>query len=496
MVRVIGMAIHPAKLGIGLIGIVMTFLYGGLLDRVWLVRGGVGAEAIERFIETRDAGKPYEEPGGGLGISYVWREHSRRCVLGLLGSSLPGSSVAEGTPLGEFIDTHGRYAPLRNIRGLLDGVWWMLAKHTAFFVFYSVGFLLIWAWCGGAICRVAAVHFARDERLTIQQGLSQAKGRLTGGYLPAPCIPVALMLLIMAAMALGGLLLRIPLLGDVLGGVLFVFSIVGGFVIFLLLVGLLVGGSLFWPAVAVDGADAFDAFSRGLSYPLTRPIKAVWYLVVFVLLAALSWVFVNMATYTALDITRTSVAFGTAPFGAWQRELNGQPVSKLELLWPLGGPNELYRWPEWGQLGVFEFISAALIGLFVSVVIGLMWSYLASFYFSASTVAYILLRRDVDGTDVEDVLMEEEPESPGPSTASSASSTAGGASSAAPSSSSLSSTATSSAGSSGVPAPSTGAVRPNPLGAQPDNPAAGPPPSTQPPSRPSGPAWPGPSGQL
>jgi len=42
-------------------------------------------------------------------------------------------------------------------------------------------------------------------------------------------------------------------------------------------------------------------------------------------------------------------------------------------------------------------------------VIGLMWAFLASFYFSASTVIYFLLRRDVDGTDLEELHMEDEP---------------------------------------------------------------------------------------
>ena len=43
------------------------------------------------------------------------------------------------------------------------------------------------------------------------------------------------------------------------------------------------------------------------------------------------------------------------------------------------------------------------------VVIGLMWAFLASFYFSGSTVIYFLLRRDVDGTDLEEVHTDDEP---------------------------------------------------------------------------------------
>ena len=73
----------------------------------------------------------------------------------------------------------------------------------------------------------------------------------------------------------------------------------------------------------------------------------------------------------------------------------------------------LYTVPDWGKLGVFEYVSAILIAVWVLLVIGLVWSFLASFYFSASTVIYFLLRRDVDGTDLSEVYTEEDDEDAG-----------------------------------------------------------------------------------
>ena len=83
-------------------------------------------------------------------------------------------------------------------------------------------------------------------------------------------------------------------------------------------------------------------------------------------------------------------------------------MRKLDLLWPLGGPNALYAFPNWQDLQAGEYFSAFFICVYVLLVIGLMWSFLASFYFSASTVIYFLLRRDVDSTDFGDVYMEGE----------------------------------------------------------------------------------------
>jgi len=408
ILRSLGLAVHPAKLGVGLLGIILTLVLGGLLDLVWKARGGVEEAAITKFIRAREMDQPYQEAEGKLGIFEVWRAHERTCVLGFLGSSLPGASVATGTPLGTYVEAHSFAGPLRNLAGIVYGGWWMLRHHFAYFVVFSLGVLLIWSWCGGAICRLAAVQFAREEKLTMRQGWRYAYEKLFGGFFLAPCIPLVLIAVTAVCMMVGGVLLRIPWLGDVVGGVLFFLAIIGGFVISILLFGMLVGGNLFWPAVAVEGSDAFDAFSRGLSYPLSKPWKTVLYAVIAIVFASICWVFVNLFTFLMLTVTRATVAFGTSPFGWWSRTLDGKSISKMELLWPLLGPNSLYGRPKWDQLATFEYVSAFLVGLYVLMVIGLVWSFLVSFYFSASTVIYCLLRRDVDGTDLEDVYVEEE----------------------------------------------------------------------------------------
>ncbi len=414
--RTLGLAVHAAKLGISLAAILLTFALGGALDRIWLVRGGVQPTAVEDFIRAQELDRPYETQSGDRGIFSVWREHERRCVLGLLGSSVPGVSVAAGTPVGTYVERHSRARPLRNLASMVYGVWWLSRYHTAYFAFFALGALLIWSCAGGAICRIAAVQFARDEKLTMRQAFAYGREKLFGGFFLAPCIPLIFILITMVVLFLGGMLLRIPILGDVVGGLAFGLAIFGGFVISILLLGLFVGGSLFWPAVAVEGSDAFDAFSRGLSYPLSKPWKAVLYAVIAVVYASICWLFVNLFTFFVLKITRTVVAFGTAPFGWWSRGEEGAAVSKLELLWPLGGPNTLYLPPDWTRLTWYEHFSAVLIGFYVLLVIGLMWSFLASFYFSGSTVIYFLLRRDVDGTDVDDVYIAdaEEATEPGP----------------------------------------------------------------------------------
>jgi len=401
--RSLGFAVQPAKLGVALCGIISTFALGVVLDGVWKTRGGVEETAIARFISSRELDQPHQDAAGDFGVFSVWREHERRCVLGLLGSSIPGASVAAGTPVGTFVESHSFSGPLRNLSGMGQGVLWMMLEHPIYFVIFAVGTLTIWSFCGGAICRMSAVQMARDEKLTARQGLSFSWDRLFDGFFLAPCIPVIFALIVMLLMALGGVMLRLPVIGDLIGGPLFLLAILGGFIVAVLLIGLFVGGSLFWPAVATEGSDAFDAFSRGLSYPLSRPWRALGYGVVAVIYAAVCWMFVNLFVYFALTVTRGVVAFGTSPFGWWARGDGDRRTDKLSLLWPLGGPNDLYSWPKWSELGTFEYVSAVFIALYVGLVIALMWSFLVSLYFSASTVIYGLLRRDVDGTGLDEV---------------------------------------------------------------------------------------------
>lgn len=406
--RILGLSVQPAKLGIALGAIIATFALGVALDWFWTANGGIHEDAVSRYITARSASAPYEEPDGEHGIFYVWREHERRCILGLLGSSIPGSSVAAGTPVGTYVQTHSAARPLHNLVAAGYGVWWLLTVHPAYFVLFGLGCLLIWSFAGGAICRLSVVQFARDERLTMRQGLTYARQHLIDGFILAPCIPLAFILILMLALALFGVLLRIPFFGDLLGGVLFFLPLIGGFVIALLVVGSLIGGPLFWPAVAAEGQDAYDAFSRGLSYAFTKPWKTVLYVVIATIYAGICWLVVNLFTFFALTLSRGIVAWGTSPFGLWLREVGDSSSAKLELLWPLAGPNKLYAWPDSSGLAWYEYISTFFIAVYVLLVIAAMWAFLSSFFFCGCSVIYVLLRRDVDKTDMDDVYMDEE----------------------------------------------------------------------------------------
>lgn len=410
--RSIGLSLHPAKLGLALATLIATIILGGILDWCWTRGTGVGPTAIGDYITSRELDRTYVEPTGDLGVFAVWKAHERNCVQGFLHAVLPGSSMVAGTPLGNYVESRSVGGAMRNLYEMGYGVLWMMRVHPLFFLLFAAGGLVLWALGGGAICRIAAVQFARDERLTARQALAYSKDRLVGGFVLAPCIPLVFMLLAGVLLILGGVLLRLPILGDLLMGPGFALAMLGGFVVAVLLVGLLIGGSLFWPTVAAEGSDAFDSFSRSLSYPLSRPWKALLYAAISTLLASVSWICVSLFVRLALLLTRMFVGIGTSPLGWWNRGTAEAPVRKLDLLWPLGGPSGMYAAPDWSRLSWYEYFSASWIALYVMLAIGLLWAFLFSFYFCSSTVLYFLLRRDVDGTDLEEVFVEDDGDPP------------------------------------------------------------------------------------
>jgi hypothetical protein len=391
LLRTLRIALHPAKLGLALVALLLTFGWGWLLDAVW-IGGGVGESAITDYIVNRRLHMPYAEPDGELGIFRVFHEYERGAILGFIASSVP--FVGGGNPLDHL--AAGAY-----------GLAWMVRHHPVYFVLFGSGSLLIWSLFGGAICRLAALHFAREEKLTHKDGLSFSRQKLFDGFFLAPCIPLIFIFIIALVMMLGGMFLRVPGIGDVVGGVFFFLAIIGGLLLALLLVGCFVGGGLFWPAVAADGSDAFDAFSRGISYPFTRPLKMLVYSVIAIVIGAVCWLVLNWFVHMALALTRAIVGYGTTWFGWWMRGEGEAANRKLDVLWPVNGlSGPVWVSPDWSNLAWYEYVSAAMIALYVLLTVALLWSFLCTFYFSASTIIYFLLRRDVDLIDLEDVYTE------------------------------------------------------------------------------------------
>ncbi len=411
--RTFRMAVHPSKLALVLLAILLTWGWGAILDAIWTASDrGVPAGAIQAYLTGGPDVGAAEPSAGTEGVFEVWKGHTAWCIESALSSVRHGTvwGIPAGARLQAALGMAGaggqqQVAPVGFIPCvvmLFQGVWWLISQHAVFALLFFIVTLAIWALLGGAVCRIAAVQFARDEKVSLGDALRFAKERFWAGLFFAPLMPVLMLLVIGVMLALGGVFLRIPYLGDVLASIFFFLAILGGFGAALVVIASIAGGSLFWPTVAAEGSESLDAVSRSFNYVGATPWRALFYGLVAAVYGSLCFVFVRVVAGLTLIVTHACVGFGTSPFGWWR--MGDGEVSKLDLLWTTPTLDQLRAPLE--LPGGIESFSATIIGVWVILLALMVWAFLASFYLSGSTIIYFLLRRDNDAMDLEDVYIE------------------------------------------------------------------------------------------
>jgi hypothetical protein len=280
---------------------------------------------------------------------------------------------------------------------------WLIFHHTVFFVIFGVWFLLVWSLFGGAISRIAAVQVARDEKISIRQAMNFAVGKLLS-FGSAPVIPVAIVLAIGLLISAAALIGNIPFLGPIAIGALFGFALLAGFIMTLVLLGTAGGFNLMYPTIAVEGSDSFDAISRSFSYVYARPWRMAFYTVVALAYAAATYLFVHCFIYMTLVLAHRFVDMGLFAHAANTRTL-------FSVMWPSPASNGRVAYQvNYDVLTLGQSIGAFFIHLWVMLLVSFMGAYAISVYFSANTIIYYLMRREVDSTEMDDVYLEQSPD--------------------------------------------------------------------------------------
>ena len=286
------------------------------------------------------------------------------------------------------------------LRFFTVGPLWLLTQHPLFFVLFGAILLVLWSIFGGAICRIAAVHVARDEKLSIRSALMFSGGKFLS-FLFAPIIPLMIVVAIGLLATAGCSLANIPYVGPILVGALFILALAAGFLMSLVLLGLVGGFNLMYPTVAVEGSDSFDAISRSFSYLYARPWRLAFYTIVSIIYGAAAFLFVRLFIYLMLVLTHKFA--GAAIFASAD-----STAPLWSTLWPNPGTAARLSY-DIDTLGLTftQEIGARLIWLWVHLIIAMLGAFVVCFYFSANTIIYYLLRREVDATDMDDVYLEQ-----------------------------------------------------------------------------------------
>jgi hypothetical protein len=309
--------------------------------------------------------------------------------------------IVRGARNGDWLGPQGVFAGLTNF--FTVGPAWAIKHHPFYFILFGLFFLMVWAIFGGAISRIAAVHVARDEKISIRQALAFSSSKFLS-FISAPIIPLLIVLVVGLVVAIGGLLGNIPFLGPIFVGAMFFLALAAGFVMTLVMLGLAGGFNLMYPTIAVEGSDSFDAISRSFSYLYARPWRLAFYTGIAIVYGALTYTFVRFFIYLLLYLTHTFVGL-----------LFLSSADSTAPLWPTMWPNpwtygRLAYDIDFMTLSGGQAIGAALLAFWVYLTVGMLGAFAISFYFSANTIIYYLMRHEVDATELDDVYLEQSEE--------------------------------------------------------------------------------------
>ncbi len=328
-----------------------------------------------------------------------------------------------------------RAAPLEN-EALYDG--WDHALG-------GIWFLAVWSFFGLGIHRITTLRIARDEGMSIGEAL-QFSARHWTTLLLCPLIIGAIILIFWGCNALAGLLESIPGLGGVLAIVLGPLRLVSTLLIVLVGVGGVFGLPLISAAASWECNGSLDAISRAFSYLFARPLQYFWnYLLIFMftglILLVGGWF---MTVYTSsLDSGNVSdvmtvsldpprhkivggpkdgelhpeyVALSTEAQDIYkQLDLDKRDAErrKIELLTGKSSPNPLPPAMDFKTVTKVPW-TYKLNVLVYWILLNLVWlgvsGYALYWLIGASTSVYADLRSEVDGTEEDEVFLEDSDE--------------------------------------------------------------------------------------
>jgi hypothetical protein len=249
--------------------------------------------------------------------------------------------------------------------------------------------LCVWSVFAGAMTRIAAVEQATEAPMAFSGALRFSLENFLS-YMTAVLLPVAGIGAFWFLCTIGGWIGRIPFVGQPVLGLLWGLELAFGFLMALILIAAIAGWPLMYATIGAEASDGFDAFSRSYSYVFTRPWHYLWFSLVALTYGAFVTTFISLVASLVVYLSAAGVASGLGPDRA-ATMLLGSPES-------VGGSAFVSSDPS-ATVGMGVTFAGAwlqLVGLLVA-------GFAVSFFWTASTVIYLLLRQVDDATDFREV---------------------------------------------------------------------------------------------
>jgi hypothetical protein len=280
--------------------------------------------------------------------------------------------------------------------------------------------LVVWGFFGGVLTRMAVLQLSGKEGGGLRESVAFVRRRYLS-YLLSPLVPLLLIGFLVICCILFGVIHWVPALGDFWDGIFWFLPLLAGLVMTLLLIGM-VGYPMMYTTLSTEGSDTFDALSRSYNYVYESPWHYLWYAVVAIVYGAALTLFVivvgSLTTYLAKWGVSKFPAWGAdrspeylfiyAPESLGWRQLltAGSPAAIDDLGRPLNSTayDQYFHDYAW-----YNHAGAVMASFWVTLVFLLVIGFSYSYFWTAATQIYLLMRKRVDETELDEVYIEEEP---------------------------------------------------------------------------------------
>ena len=247
-----------------------------------------------------------------------------------------------------------------------------------------VWLLIVWGFFGAMITRIAVIRIGRGEKIGLKEAMADVRKKYIS-YVMSPVFVLVSCFVLSLPIVLISLLLNFDI-GVLLASVLWIVAVVASIGVAVLLTGFFFGWPLMWPTIsAEEDGDVYEATSRTFAYTFQAPIQYLFYVSISLAIWVPSVMLVQNFTSLAEQVVFSGMNVAADEGQLIQDYLTGK-VS-------LDGQSQI-------------FIMGA------NIISGLHWfahlmadAFCVGFFFASFSGIYLLLRRFVDHTPLDEVFV-------------------------------------------------------------------------------------------
>ena len=244
--------------------------------------------------------------------------------------------------------------------------------------------LIVWGFFGATITRIAVIRIGRGERIGLKEAMADVRKKYVS-YVMSPLFVLVSCFVLSLPIVLISLLLNFDI-GVILASILWIVVLVAGIGVTVLLTGFFFGWPLMWPTISAEEAgDVYEATSRTFAYTFQAPLQYLFYTLVSIAIWVPSVMLVQNFTAVAEQVVFSGMSIATDEAAILQDYIAGETT--------LDNQSSSF------QIGA-------------SIMYGLHWfghlmadAFSVGFFFASFSGVYLLLRRFVDHTPLDEVFV-------------------------------------------------------------------------------------------